>query len=170
MLQWKEFPDGGKLYVSQELEKDPTITLLDNKESSHKISLNEVASISNFSREKLANLQNQVKFLEECKQEGILPNFQVYKLIAKSNAERMTNVLFITCSYNEYMDYLRMFYLSKAEAIFSKMFPSNDWNLINAEITYFNIAQKGNNLMSLENFETSLRKIKQGEYIIEGII
>lgn len=116
-----------------------------------------------------SNLQNQISFLSSCKSAGILPA-KVFHLTAVNSAASPLHILFVTGTYDALIKYFEMFYLPMADSIFEKLFHSQNWNLINAESSVGNVAQKGYGITSLDSLDQLLKRIRYGEYMISKII
>ncbi len=167
-LRFKEYPNG-KLYISDELLKTPTIKLNNVSGNQVIITLGEAVQMCEFPMRLESNLNNQISFLLSCKLHGILPKVYIYELKASHSIVSTNYILFITGSYNEQMKYFEMFYLPQAEEIFENRLHSQNWSLINPESSVGNIAQKGFGLSSMDSFDNLLRKIRNGDYIIKSM-
>jgi hypothetical protein len=168
-MKIKEYSNG-KLYISDELEKSASITLKNVNGQQESIVLGEAVDLCKFSKRLESNLKNQVSFLISCRAAGIMPPVNVYELTAVSSGTVADSVLMITGSFDAQMKYYSMFYLPTAESIFEKLFHSKNWNLINAESSIGNVAQKGYGIISLDSFDDLIRRIKNGDYILTKII
>ncbi|MEW6194819.1 MAG: hypothetical protein AB1521_06675 [Bacteroidota bacterium] len=167
-LRMKEFSTG-KLYISDESANTTPIKLNDAFGNQSEIIPGEAISLSQFPSRLESNLNNQVSFLTSCKSAGILPA-RIYQLKAKNTYSNPLHILYVTGTYDALMKYFEMFYLPEAESIFEKLFHSQNWNLINAESSVGNVAQKGYGITSLDSFDNLLRKIRNGEYNVSKVI
>ncbi len=167
-LKIKEFSTG-KLYISDESANTTSFKLDSVFGNQIEIDPGEAISISQFPQRLEANLNNQVSFLSSCKSAGILP-VRVYQLTSKDVYKEPLYILYVTGTYDALLKYFEMFYLPKAESIFETLFHSQNWNLINAESSIGNVAQKGYGISSLDSLDNLLRMIRNGTYKVFKVI
>ncbi|MDD5543124.1 MAG: hypothetical protein PHX83_08105 [Acidobacteriia bacterium] len=164
----KEFSTG-KLYVSEEASKSGPLRVEGVDGKITEITLQEAILVSGFSN-RPANYKNQVSLLASCASAGIFPKVSAYALSAKNPNTRPVHLLLIAGSYDDYLQYEKLFYRSEVETIFSNLFHSQNWDLINAEASHGNVARKGFGISSLETLESLLRDIRNGNYLIDQVI
>jgi hypothetical protein len=168
-LKIKEY-DNGKLYISDESSSTTSITINDKSGKPTRMLVGEAINMSKFPKQLEKNYNNQMAFLQKCKEAGILPSVHIYELSRSISGNSDHRVLFITGSYQDEMKYFEMFYLPKAESIFDNLFHSQNWNMINAESSIGNVSQKGYSISSLDSFDALLRDIKKGNYQVTMVL
>jgi len=164
-MKFKEYSTG-KLYFSDEASLQTIFKIEDASGRTVEIKLGEAISISIFPDQLKSNLDNQIAFLIACQSAGILSKVTINVLSAKHPEAVAKHILFITGSYVEFIQYLKMFYLPKADSILESLFHSLNWSLINPEYSESNVAQKGYGISSLKTFDDFIRKIRNGDYFL----